>query len=64
MKGIVGELGEMRIPLKPDVNLVRHRPQRLNPRYKENVRLEIEKMLEAGIINPVEESEWINPMVV
>jgi len=36
----------------------------LNPRYKEKVCLEIEKILEASIIEPVEESKWINPMVV
>ena len=64
MKGIAGELGEMKIPLKLDAKRVRHRPYILNPMYKETVRLEIDKMLEAGIIEPVEESEWISPMVV
>jgi hypothetical protein len=28
------------------------------------VKVEIDKMLEVGIIEPVEESEWISPMVV
>jgi hypothetical protein len=28
------------------------------------VKEEIDKMLEAGVIEPVEESEWIIPMVV
>jgi hypothetical protein len=28
------------------------------------VKEEIDRMLEAGIIEPVEEYEWINPMVV
>jgi len=64
MKGISGELGEMRIPLRVDVKLVRHQPYRLNPRYKEKVRVEISKMLEVGIIELVEELEWISPMVV
>lgn len=31
MKGIVGELGKMKIPLKPDAKPVRQRPYRLNP---------------------------------
>jgi len=35
----------------------------MNPRYKEKVRLEIQKILDAGIIEPVEESEWISVMV-
>jgi len=37
MKGIVGDLGEMTIPLKPCAKPVRQRPYRLNPRYKEKV---------------------------
>jgi len=39
MKGIAGELGEMKIPLKPDAKPMRHRPYKLNPEYKENVQL-------------------------
>ena len=34
MKGIVGDLGVMRIPLKEDVKPVKQCPYRLNPRYK------------------------------
>ena len=56
MKGIVGDLGVMRIPLKEDVRPVKQHPYRLNPRYKEKVNDEIDKMLAAGIIEPVEES--------
>ena len=36
----------------------------MNPKYKEKVKIELNKMLEAGIIEPVKESEWISPMVV
>ena len=64
MKGILGDLGEMKIMLKPDAKPVRQRPYRLKPRYKDRVRAEIDRMLDAGIIEPVEESEWISPMVV
>jgi hypothetical protein len=64
MKGIVGELGEMKIPLKPEARPIRQRPYRLNPIYKHKVKEKIDRMLEAGIIEPVEESEWISPMVV
>ena len=28
------------------------------------MKIELDRMLEVGIIEPVEESEWINPMVV
>jgi hypothetical protein len=36
----------------------------LNPKYKEKVKIELDRMLEEGIIEPVEESEWISPMEV
>jgi hypothetical protein len=36
----------------------------LNPKYKKKVKTELDKMLEEGIIEPVEESEWTSPMVV
>jgi hypothetical protein len=52
MKGIAGELGEMKIPLKPEARPVRQRPYRLNPVYKKKVKEEIDRMLEAGIIEP------------
>jgi hypothetical protein len=64
MKGIKGPMGEMRIPLKPYARPVKQRPYRLNPKYKEKVKIELDRMMEAGIIEPVEESEWISPMVV
>jgi hypothetical protein len=54
----------MNIPLKPDAKLVINRPYRLNPKYKEKVKEEIDKMLEAEIIEPVVKSQWISPMVV
>ena len=37
LKGILRDLGVMRIPLKADVKPVKHRPYRLNPKYKEKV---------------------------
>ena len=63
-KGIIRDLGMMRITLKPNVKPVKKRPYHLNPKYKEKVRIELDKMLTAGIIELVEESEWVSPMVV
>jgi hypothetical protein len=45
MKGIAGELGEMRIPLKLDANLARQRPYRMNLKYKQKVKEDIDRML-------------------
>jgi hypothetical protein len=64
MKGVARELGEMNIPMKPDAIPIRQRLYRLNPVYKQKVKGEFDKMLEAGVIEPVEEFEWIIPMVV
>jgi hypothetical protein len=64
MKGIAGELGEMKTPLRPEVRLMRQQPYRLNTIYKQKFKAEINRMLEAGIIEPVKESEWIRSMVV
>ena len=54
MKGIAGELGELKIPLKPDARTIRQRPYRLNPVYKKKLKEELDQMLEVGIIEPVE----------
>ena len=54
----------MKITLKPDTNPVKQRPCRLNPKYKEKVCDELDKMLAARIIELAEESDWVSPMVV
>jgi hypothetical protein len=54
----------MRITLNPDARPFKQRPYKLNPKYKEKLKIELDRMLEAGITEPVEESEWIIPMVV
>jgi len=64
IKGIVRDLGVMKITLKLDVKPVEERHYHRNPKYKEKVRKELDKMLEVRIIEPVEESDWVSPMVV
>lgn len=64
LKGIVGSLGVMKMNLKLDTKPVKQQPYRLNPKYKEKVYNELDKMLEARIIELVEESDWVSPMVV
>jgi hypothetical protein len=36
----------------------------LEPKYKEKVKIELDRILVEGIIEPIEESDWISPMVV
>lgn len=64
LKGIVGNLGVMKITLKPNVKPIKQSPYWLHPNYKEKVRQELNKMVDVGIIEPVEESDWVSPMVV
>jgi len=45
MKGILGDLGVMRIPLTLNVNPIKQRPYRLNPKYKEKVKEELGKVI-------------------
>ena len=56
LKGIIGDMGVMKITLKHDAKPVKQRPYNLNLKYKEKVHLELDKMLVAGIIEPIEES--------
>ena len=64
LKVIIEDLGVMKITLKPNAKLVKKIPYHLNPKYKEKVHLELDKMLAAGIISPIEESDWVSPMVL
>lgn len=64
LKGIIGDLAMMKITLKPNAKPVKQQPYSLNPKYKEKVRDELDKMLAAGIIEPVKESDWVSPIVV
>lgn len=54
----------MNITLKSDAKPVKQQPYRLNPKYNEKVCQELDKILETGIIEPIEELDWVSPMVV
>lgn len=64
LKGIKGDIKEMKIVLNPDAKPVKHKPYSLSPRVKEKVKKEIDKMLETRLIFLVDEVEWINPIVI
>lgn len=64
LKGIVGNLGMMNITLKFDMKPVKQWPYHLNPKYKEKVHEELDKIIATGIIEPMEESDWVSPMVI
>jgi hypothetical protein len=62
--GIPPELGQHRIELMDDAVPVRQRQYRLNPKYSMMVKEELDKLLEAGFIYPVNNSEWVSPIVI
>ena len=64
LKGLVQEMGEMKIYIKPDARPIKKRPYKLSHKYKEIVKNEIENMLAEGIIYPINQSEWEIPMVI
>ena len=65
LKVLVHKMGEMKIDTKLDVRSVKKRPYKLAHKYKEIVKKEIDSMLiAAGIIYPIDQSEWASPMVV
>jgi hypothetical protein len=64
LEGIPAELGEHSIDLQEGAVPVRQCQYRLNPRYLLIVKEEIDRLLEVGFIYPVNNSEWVSPIVV
>jgi hypothetical protein len=64
LTGIPPHLGEHHIDLTEGSLPVRQRQYRLNPKYSLMVKEEIDRLLEAGFIYPVNNSEWVSPIVV
>ena len=48
-----------RIHLEDDAKLVTQMQRRLNPHMKEVVQKEVVKLLDAGIIYPISDSQWV-----
>jgi len=53
-----------KIELLPNVKPVRATQGKWNSRYSTMVKEELDKLLEAGFIRPVETTEWVSPMVL
>ena len=62
LKGISPTLCQHKIKLEKDAKPVVDHQRRLNPKTEEVVRKEILKLLEAGIIYPVADSQWVSPV--
>ena len=64
LTGISPRLGEHKIDLVEGTVPVRQRLYRLNPRYSLMVKEDIDRLLKAGFIYPVVNSEWVSSIVV
>lgn len=64
LKGIPREMVEHRIPLIPGAKPVRQKERRMNPQLQLLVKAELERLLQAGFIKPVEITDWVSPMVI
>ena len=53
-----------KIELVQNAKGVRQKPYRMNPKYAEVVKVELEKLSEAGFIRPVENTEWVSPITL
>ena len=62
IRGFKGE--ELRIELKDGVKPVRQRLRRMGQEQMMALKEEVDKLLKAGFIYPVETAEWVSPVVV
>ena len=61
IKGISPLICTHRIHLEEDVRPSRQPQRRLNPVMEEVVKKEVLKLLDAGVIYPIEDSKWVSP---
>jgi hypothetical protein len=64
LKGISLSLYTHRIPMEQDHKPAREHQRQLNNAMREVVKKEVLKLLKAGVIYPVFDSEWVNPVQV
>ena len=64
LKGINPSICTHHIYLEEESKAVRQPQRRLNPHLKEVVRVEVLKLLQAGIIYPISDSTWVSPTQV
>jgi hypothetical protein len=64
MKGISSELCTHHIYIKEECRPIFQPQRRMNPNIKEIVKEELQKLLNAGFIYPILDSEWFSPLVI
>eukprot|EP00253_Pinus_taeda_P030082 PITA_30082 len=64
MKGVHPSVCTHHIYIKEDCKLVRQPQRRMNLALKDIVKEELQKLLDAGFIYPISDSEWVSPLVL
>eukprot|EP00253_Pinus_taeda_P034577 PITA_34577 len=64
MKGISPELCTHHIYIKEGSRPICQPQRRMNPNLREIVKEELQKLLNAGFIYPISDSEWVSPLVI
>jgi len=64
LQGIPPYIIQHTIPVHPGTMPVRQRQRRMNPSLQLIVKAEIEWLLQAKFIQPVEITDWVSPMVL
>ena len=64
LKGISPSICTHHIYLEEESKAIRQPQRRLNPHLQEVVRVEVLKLLQAGIIYPISDSTWVSPTQV
>ena len=64
MRDVPVEVVTHNIPMRADTLPIRQQPCPMNPYYAQQVKAEGDKMLDVGIINPIERTTWVSPIVV
>jgi hypothetical protein len=65
MPGIPREVIEHKLGIDPAFKPIKQKERRYTPERRETIRLEVNKLLEAGFISPVDYPSWLaNPVLI
>ncbi|GJY84720.1 reverse transcriptase domain-containing protein [Tanacetum coccineum] len=62
IKGINPEFCSHKILMEEDYELAVQHQRRVNPKIHDVIKKEVEKLLDAGLIYPISDSPWVNPV--
>nr|GFB00810.1 reverse transcriptase domain-containing protein [Tanacetum cinerariifolium] len=62
IKGIDLEFCSHKILLEEEYSLKVQSQRRVNPKFHDVIKMEVEKLLDAGLIYPISDSPWVSPI--